>query len=130
MNKNIIVIGVIAVVAVFAIMSSLKGNTVDIDAVLKEAQSSEKLVLLELSSPTCSTCRRMQPYLQEIEVEYADKVVIKTIDVASRTDVAKRFGVTAIPTQVFIDKLGNEYFKHVGYFSKNEILKVLREKGL
>ena len=47
---------------------------------------------------------------------------------ASRT--AKKYGIRVIPTQVFLDKDGKEYFRHEGYFPKDELVKVLKQKGV
>jgi thioredoxin 1 len=35
-----------------------------------------------------------------------------------------------IPTQVFLDRDGNEYFRHEGYFPKEDLIQVLRFKGI
>jgi thioredoxin 1 len=35
-----------------------------------------------------------------------------------------------IPTQVFLDQNGNEYFRHEGYFPKEELVQILRKKGV
>lgn len=128
--KNLVIVGAIIIVAIIAVLPTLKNNSIDIDILLEQSIKENKLLLLELSSTTCSTCRRMQPYLQQIEEEYADKIIIKTIDIVAKTDIAKRFKVNAIPTQIFIDRKGNEYFKHVGYMTKNELLEIFRQKGL
>jgi len=38
--------------------------------------------------------------------------------------------VRAIPTQVFLDGDGKEYFRHEGYFPKAEIISVFKEAGV
>ena len=130
MKKNLIIITIIIIVAFVALLPSLKNNSIDIDKFVNNAISQNKLILLELSSSTCSICRKMQPFLHEIEDEHSDKVVIKTLDVVARTDIAQKYLVTAIPTQVFINRDGKIYFKHVGYMSKNEILNIFKEMGM
>jgi len=35
-----------------------------------------------------------------------------------------------IPTQVFLDKNGKEYFRHEGYFPKDDLVKVLKMQGV
>jgi thioredoxin 1 len=128
--KNLIIIAIIIIVAVVALLPTLRDNSFDIDKYLQQAKAERKLVMLELSSATCSTCKRMQPYLAQIKEEYPNKVAIKIIDIAIKTEIAKKFQVTAIPTQIFIDKEGKQYFKHVGYLSKSDILKIFKQKGL
>ena len=36
----------------------------------------------------------------------------------------------AIPTQVFLDKDGKEYFRHVGYFPEEDVVTILKMKGV
>jgi thioredoxin 1 len=128
--RNLVIVAVIIIIGAVAIIPSLKNNSFDVDKFLAKAKQENKLILLELSSATCSICKRMQPYLTQIEQEYSDKVVIKIVDIEVRTDIARHFQVTAIPTQVFIDRDGQVYFKHVGYMSKSDIINVLKQKGL
>ena len=40
-----------------------------------------------------------------------------------------RYGVQAIPVQVFFDKTGKEVFRHVGFFAEQEIEKQLLKMG-
>ncbi len=130
MKRNLIIVGIILLIAIISVLPSLRNNSIDVDKLINDAINNNKIVLLELSSATCSTCRKMQPFLREIQDEYKSKLVIKTLDVAARTDIAQKFLVTAIPTQVFINKEGKIHFKHVGYMSKKQIIDVLREMGI
>ena len=68
----------------------------------------------------------MQPIMDEIEKEYAGQVKIIFYDVWTPEDKpqARLYGIRAIPTQVFLDKDGNEYFRHEGFFPKDELVKV------
>ncbi len=43
---------------------------------------------------------------------------------------ALRFGVTVIPTQVFLDRRGKEFHSHVGFYDFDEIVSVLYNAGL
>jgi len=128
--KNLVILGIVLIVAVVALFPILSEKPVEIDNLLADAKKENKLVMLELSSTTCSTCRRMQPFLIDIADTYKDKLIIKTIHVDERTDIARMFQVTSVPTQIFIDKEGNQYFKHIGYFSKENIIAKFKEKGL
>jgi thioredoxin 1 len=40
------------------------------------------------------------------------------------------YGIESIPTQVFLDENGKEYSRHVGYFPEEELVKVLKQKGV
>jgi len=39
-------------------------------------------------------------------------------------------GCNSIPTQVFLDEKGKEFYRHVGFFPEEELIKVLKTKGV
>ncbi len=91
-----------------------------------------KVTFVELGSVGCIPCDKMQPILKEIAEEYKGQVKVLFHDVktpAGRPYI-QEFKVRAIPTQVFLDKDGNEYFRHLGFFPKKEIIKVLKQQGV
>ena len=98
----------------------------------KEKKSEIKVTFVELGSVNCIPCRMMQPIMKEIEKEYKDQVKVVFHDVW--TDEGRPYGVKyrirVIPTQVFLDKDGKEYFRHEGFFPKDELVKILKKKGV
>jgi len=91
-----------------------------------------KVTFVELGSVGCIPCDKMQPIMKEIEEGYKGqvKVVFHDIKTAEGNPYIKEFGIRAIPTQVFLDKDGNEYFRHLGFFAKNELVEVLKMQGV
>jgi len=91
-----------------------------------------KVTFVELGSVGCIPCDKMQPIMKEIEEEYKGqvKVVFHDVKTAEGNPYIKEFGIRAIPTQVFLDKDGNEYFRHLGFFAKDELIKVLEKQGV
>lgn len=91
-----------------------------------------KVTFVELGSVGCIPCDKMQPIMKEIEEEYKGqvKVIFHDVKTAEGKPYIKEFGVRAIPTQVFLDKDGNEYFRHLGFFAKDELIKVLKTQGV
>jgi len=81
-----------------------------------------KVTFVELGSVGCIPCDKMQPIMKEIEEEYKGQVKIVFYDVktAFGEPYKKKFNIRAIPTQVFLDKDGKEYFRHLGFFAKDE----------
>ena len=43
---------------------------------------------------------------------------------------AQRFGIRAIPTQIFFDKEGKEIYRHVGFLSEEAIVSQLQKMGV
>jgi len=94
--------------------------------------SSIKVTFVELGSVRCIPCKKMQPIMEQIEKEYKGQVKVVFHDVW--TDLGKpfikKYKIRLIPTQVFLDKEGKEYFRHEGFFPKEELVKVLKQKGV
>jgi len=91
-----------------------------------------KVTFIELGSVRCIPCQQMQPIMKSVEEKYGKdvKVVFHDVWTEAGAPYAKQYGIEAIPTQVFLDKDGKEYFRHVGYFPEEELVKVLQQKGV
>ncbi len=100
---------------------------------VKSAEKAElKVTFVELGSVNCVPCRMMQPVMEQVEKKYPGQVKVIFHDVwteSGRTEGA-RYGIRVIPTQVFLDKAGKEYFRHEGFFPFEEIEKILKQKGV
>ncbi len=97
-----------------------------------DTEKKYKVTFIELGSVRCIPCQQMQPVMKSIEAKYGKDVKVDFHDVW--TDAGKpygvKYGIEAIPTQVFLDETGKEYFRHVGYFPEEELVKVLQQKGV
>lgn len=82
--------------------------------------------LLELGSTTCIPCQQMAPILDELKKEYAGRLKVDFIDVFKQKQIADQYHVRVIPTQVFFDAHGREFFRHEGFFPKEDILQTFR----
>jgi len=91
-----------------------------------------KVTFIELGSVKCIPCKMMQPIIAEIEKEYGDQVKVVFYDVwtPEGKPYGRKYSIRAIPTQIFLDKDGKEFFRHTGFFSKEEIVKVLKKQGV
>jgi thioredoxin 1 len=89
------------------------------------------VTFIELGSVNCVPCKMMQPIMEQVEIDYRDKVDVVFHDVWTEAGepYAAKYKINAIPTQIFLDKQGNEYFRHVGFFPQDELYEIL-EKGL
>ena len=91
-----------------------------------------KVTFIELGSVRCIPCRQMQPVMKSIEEKYGKQVKVVFYDVWTEAGApyGQKYGIEAIPTQVFLDENGNEYFRHLGFFPEEELVKVLNQKGV
>ena len=96
-----------------------------IDPVLK----SGNWVLIEFGGQNCIPCRKMQPVLAEVSKQLGAKGKVHNVWVTDHPQVAKRFAVMLMPTQVLFDPKGNEVLRHQGYWEQEAFIKALKEKG-
>jgi thioredoxin 1 len=86
-------------------------------------------VLLELGAHWCPPCRQMTPILNELAAEQK-AFIVAFVDIDESKEIAAYYGVQTIPTQIFFDPDGNELFRHVGFYSKAEILNKWEQLGV
>jgi thioredoxin 1 len=91
-----------------------------------------KVTLVELGSVNCVPCKMMQPVMEKVEQAYPGQVRVIFHDVwtAEGRSSGAKYSVRVIPTQVFLDKDGKEYFRHEGFLSFEEVDKILKQKGV
>jgi len=89
-----------------------------------------KITFLELGSSSCVPCRKMEPILESIKKRYGNQIDVIFHDVKKNRKIAKQYNIRLIPTQIFLDKKGNELFRHEGFFSESNIDEILLSKGL
>ena len=91
-----------------------------------------QVTFIELGSVKCVPCQKMQPVMKSIEEKFKGRVKVIFYDVWTEKGkpYGVKYGIRAIPTQVFLDKNGREYFRHEGFFPEEEVLKVLQIKGV
>lgn len=102
------------------------------DNTTQQKQPNYKVTFIELGSVRCIPCKKMVPIMEEIKKEYVNQVQVIFYDVW--TDEGKPFGekysIRLIPTQIFLDKNGKEYYRHEGFFPKEELVAILKQQGV
>jgi thioredoxin 1 len=116
--KNIIVV-IVFVLLPFIILAQTK-------------EIKPMVTFVELGSVNCIPCKQMQPVMKAIEEKYGDQVKVIFYDVwkEDQKKYAQQYGIKLIPTQVFLDENGKEFFRHEGFYPEAEIDKLLKTKGL
>ncbi|HUT71462.1 MAG TPA: thioredoxin domain-containing protein [Desulfatiglandales bacterium] len=88
------------------------------------------VTMVDLGSDTCIPCKLMAPIMEKVEKKYRGKAAVILIDVRKNQEPAKRFGIRAIPTQIFFDKQGKEFYRHAGFMSEAQIDQVFQNMGV
>jgi thioredoxin 1 len=90
---------------------------------------SGKVTMIDLGATECIPCKMMAPIIEELQKEYAGRADIIFIDVWKHPDQARKYGIRAIPTQIFYDAGGKEVHRNVGFMDKKRIVEVLTRLG-
>lgn len=126
MKRKIVVL--IGLLSFFALTGYSRAS--GIDDVLNSAKKEGKVVMLELGSVGYIPCEQMKPVMEKLRTNYNGKLEVIFVDIRRDRDTGRNFGVAMIPTQVFLDKKGKEFHRHIGYYSYEEIHAVLKKAGL
>jgi thioredoxin 1 len=120
----------VAVVAVVVVKKRQDAAARMATAPVATAAGAKLPKLVDLGADKCIPCKMMAPILVELRKEYAGKMEVAFIDVWKNEEAGKQYGIETIPTQIFYDASGKELFRHVGFFSKEDILAKWKELGV
>lgn len=66
-----------------------------------EVEKNDKLTVVDFWATWCGPCRMIAPILDQLAVEYQDKVKVTKLDVDANIKTATRFNVRSIPMLLF-----------------------------
>jgi len=83
-------------------------------------------VVVDFWAPWCMPCKRIAPFLEELDKEFAGKVKIGKLNVDESPRYASQYGIMSIPTLAFF-KQGKIMGQVMGALSKADLKKKLEE---
>jgi thioredoxin 1 len=86
--------------------------------------------MLDIGAKECIPCKMMIPLMEELEKDYTESLIVEFIDVWKNPNAARPYGIRGIPTQIFYDASGKELTRHMGYISKEGIIKTFKNFGI
>ena len=105
------------------IKSEANGMTLD---AYNKLINSDKLVLVDFNAVWCAPCKKMKPYIDKIEKDYKDRVIVLKIDVDENASLAKTLKVSGLPA-LKLYKKGNVVWEHTGFIDEKGIVAELNK---
>ncbi|MCF7955998.1 MAG: thioredoxin family protein [Phycisphaerae bacterium] len=97
------------------------------DNLLDKARAEGKPTLAIFSAASCCGPDKMIPVRDALLKKYDKKINVVYIEPKKQQILAARYGIRSIPSQVFYDNKGKEYFRHSGFYSEKDITGKLTE---
>lgn len=85
-----------------------------------EVLQSQAPVLVDFSAVWCGPCKKLEPIVDEIAVDYAARLKVVKVDVDHSPSTAARFGVLSVPT-LMLFRGGQVREQFAGVLSKQKL---------
>ncbi|MCI0468448.1 MAG: thioredoxin family protein [Nitrospirae bacterium] len=117
---------IVSIMLFVLMLFSCAQNPQTAEGQIERAKKKGKVVLVQIGADSCTPCVEMKAILQRVREDYTEKIIIIDVNAEREKALIERLGISTIPTQIFLDKKGEEYGRHEGYYSYEEIAYVLK----
>jgi len=92
----------------------------------QEIKQADKPVVLDVFAEWCGPCKQMEPIFEELSEKMGDTYKFASLNVDEARDIAVEYGVTSVPTFVFI-KNDEVQGKETGYMDQEALQEKISE---
>ena len=125
MKKNVIIIGLIFAIPLFAYMLLTASNSTT-----AQTTQNGKPQVIKFTSAMCLDCQTMNKIFKEIMPKYENKITLTEIQVQDKNafndEQIKKYDVTLVPTIILLNSNGAQVKRIEGAVSKEEMEKCLQ----
>lgn len=89
----------------------------------------ERPAIIDFYADWCGPCKFVAPILEDLSIEYADKVDIYKVDTDAEQELSAVFGIQSIPSLLFIPMQGKPMMQ-AGALPKNTLKEVIEKELL
>jgi thioredoxin 1 len=86
-----------------------------------EVLNSSVPVMVDFTAVWCGPCKMLDPIVEQLSKQWADKVKVVKLDVDENSNLAMQYGVMGVPTLILFVK-GEAVQRMSGYQPKDRIL--------
>lgn len=85
---------------------------------------SDKKVVVNFFAEWCGPCKKMEPYLLQMQEEFKGKIKIERLDADANKSMIDEMKIDGLPA-ILIYENGTEVWRHLGYLSEEDLRKKL-----
>ena len=86
--------------------------------------NSDKKVVVNFYAEWCGPCKKMEPYLLQMQKEFKGKIKIERLDADANKSMIEEMKIDGLPV-ILIYENGKEIWRHLGYLSEEDFRKKL-----
>ena len=79
-------------------------------------------MIVDFSATWCPPCRQLKPIFEKLAEEFKGRIDLVTVDVDENPELSQAYGVTNIPTMIFLNKDGQIQNTLVGFQNRDQLL--------